>query len=58
MGQGHVERWVTAADFELDERHAILFGLQGTRLGAAAAASPISETRNAAVAYAGLGRRL
>lgn len=47
-----------SAAYKLDERHAILFGLQGTRLGAAAGSSPIAETRNAAVAYAGLGWRL
>ena len=47
-----------SAAYKLDERQAILFGLPGTRLGAAAGSSPIAETRNAAVAYAGLGWRL
>ncbi len=47
-----------SAAYKLDERYAILFGLQGTRLGTAAGSSPIAETRNAAVAYAGFGWRL
>lgn len=39
-----------SAACKLDERHVVLFGLQGTRLGSSAGASPITAARNAAVA--------
>ena len=44
--------------YRFSQRHALLFGVQTTRLGAGAAASPIAEVRNAAIAYVGLGWRL
>lgn len=53
----HLTAGVSAA-YRFSERHAVLFGVQATRLGAGAAASPIAEVRNAAIAYAGLGWRL
>ena len=36
-------------------RHALMMGVQNTRLGSAAANSPIVETRNTPVVYVGLG---
>ena len=47
-----------SAAWNLDARHAFLLGAQGTRLGAAAAHSPITETRRAPMGYVGLGWRL
>ena len=41
--------------WKFSPRHALLVGLQNTRLGGAAAGSPIAETRNAPVGYVGLG---
>jgi outer membrane protein len=47
-----------SAAYKFNERHALLLGVQGTRLGGAAAASPIAETRSATIGYLGLGWRL
>jgi outer membrane scaffolding protein for murein synthesis (MipA/OmpV family) len=47
-----------SAAWKFSDRHALVMGLQGTRLGGAAAGSPIAETRNVAVGYLGLGWRL
>lgn len=47
-----------SAAWKFGDRYALLMGLQDTRLGGAAAASPIAETRHAAFAYLGLGWRL
>lgn len=44
--------------WKFSPRYALLFGVQNTRLGAAAANSPIVETRNAPIAYIGLGWQL
>ena len=47
-----------SAAYRINERYAVLFGVQGTRLGGAAASSPIAETRSANIGYLGLGWRL
>jgi outer membrane protein len=47
-----------SAAWKFGDRQALMFGLQGTRLGGAAGNSPIAETRNAGIAYVGLGWRL
>ena len=44
--------------WKFSKAHSLMFGLQNTRLGAAAADSPIVETRNAAIGYVGLGWNL
>ena len=44
--------------WKFSQRYALLFGVQNTRLGAQAANSPIVETRNAPIAYFGLGWQL
>ena len=41
--------------WKFSPRYALLFGIQSTRLGSAAANSPIVETRNTPIAYFGLG---
>ena len=53
----HLTLGVSGA-WKFSKSHAVLFGLQNTRLGAAAADSPIVETRNAAIGYVGLGWNL
>ena len=47
-----------AGAWKFSPRYALLFGVQSTRLGSAAANSPIVETRNAPIAYVGLGWQL
>lgn len=47
-----------SAAYRFSGQYAVLFGVQATRLGGAAAASPIAELRSAAIAYVGLGWRL
>ena len=44
--------------WKFSPRYALLFGIQSTRLGSAAANSPIAESRNAPIAYFGLGWQL
>ena len=44
--------------WKFSPRYALLMGVQNTRLGATAANSPIVETRNAPIAYFGLGWQL
>ena len=44
--------------WKFSPRYALMFGIQNTRLGAASANSPIVETRNAPIAYVGLGWQL
>ena len=46
------------AAWKFSARYSLLMGLQGTRIGSAAANSPIVETRNAPIAYIGLGWNL
>ena len=53
----HCTLGVSAA-YKFAEHYALLFGAQTTRLGGAAAASPIVETRNATIVYLGLAWRL
>jgi len=57
---GSATHWMVglSAAWRLGDRYALLMGLQDTRLGGAAAASPIAETRHAAFGYLGLGWRL
>ena len=47
-----------AGAWKFSPRYALLFGVQNTRLGGAAAGSPIVETRNAPLGYVGLGWQL
>ena len=49
--------WLTG-QYSLDRRYALMFGVNATRLGAAAADSPIVERRTAPFAYLGLGVQL
>ena len=44
-----------SAAWKFTPRYALLMGVQNTRIGGAAANSPIVETRNAPMAYIGLG---
>jgi outer membrane protein len=44
--------------YRINSRYALMFGVQNTRLGGAAAGSPIVETRSAKFGYVGLGWRL
>lgn len=53
----HVTLGVSGA-YRFTPRLALVFGVQSTRLGAAAAASPITETRGVPVGYMGLAWRL
>ena len=53
----HLNAGLSAA-YKFSDRHVLLLGAQSTRLGAAVAASPIVETRNATIGYLGLGWRL
>ena len=46
------------AAWKFSERNSLLMGVQGTRLGGAAANSPIVETRSAPLGYIGLGWNL
>jgi outer membrane protein len=57
---GAATHWMLglSAAWKFSDRHALMMGLQGTRLGGAAAASPIAENRNVSVGYLGLGWRL
>ena len=47
-----------AGAWKFSPRYVLLFGIQNTRLGGAAAGSPIVETRNAPLGYVGLGWQL
>lgn len=44
--------------YRINKRYALMFGVQNTQLGGAAAGSPIVETRSAKFGYIGLGWRL
>ena len=44
--------------YNLDKRHALIFGVNSTRLGGSAANSPIVETRQATIYYVGYGWNL
>ena len=46
--------WLTG-QYNVDKRYAFMFGVNTTRLGAAAADSPIVERRTAPLAYLGIG---
>lgn len=50
----HWQAGITAA-WKFSKPYTLLFGVQNTRLGSAAANSPIVETRNATMGYIGLG---
>ena len=47
-----------AGAWKFSPHYVLLFGIQNTRLGGAAAGSPIVETRNAPLGYVGLGWQL
>ncbi len=53
----NVTPWLTG-QYNFTKRHALMFGANVTRLGAAAAASPIVERRTASFVYFGYGRNL
>ncbi len=57
---GAVTNWTTGlmGAYRINARYALMFGVQNTELGGAAANSPIVETRSAKLAYVGFGWRL
>lgn len=57
---GAATHWTAGVSgaYRFSPRYALVFGVQSTRLGASAAASPITETRGTPMGYLGLGWRL
>ena len=49
--------WITG-QYKVDQRYALMFGVNASRLGSAAADSPVVERRTAPFAYLGLGIQL
>lgn len=54
---GATTHWMAgiAGAYKFSRPYALLFGMQSTRLGGAAANSPITETRHATMGYVGVG---
>lgn len=54
---GATTHWMAGISgaYKFSRPYALLFGVQGTRLGGAAANSPIAETRSATMGYVGFG---
>lgn len=54
---GATTNWMVGVSgaYKFGNGHALMFGVQNTRLGGSAASSPIVETRNAKLGYIGLG---